>query len=505
MLRPHFTTKVGWLAGIGRRLVPPLAVPETVSLNRPSIDQIAQWPASQLPGFVRESEVARHYLQLLGPLAWDRFPDRHSEWHWLSHEPLADAPFVAAYLVKLDQEIRSANRLRRFLVAHPALVWLLGFPLVASQGYSWGFDCSASLPTHRHFSRVLRELPNAALQFLLDSAVDQLVVALPPDANFGRQVSFDSKAILAWVKENNPKAYIKEGRFDKSRRLAGDPDCRLGCKRKRNQGKQAAEEPRPAGATPTAEGQPTAGLGMGKGEYYWGYASGIVVTKIAGWGEFVVAELTQTFDHSDVSYFLPLMTQVERRLGFKPPYGTGDAAFDAFYVYHYFHDAGGFAAVPLRHKSNQALRRFTADGLPLCAAGLPMPLKGTFLNGTSLIPHQRGRYACPLLFPQPTAECCPVSHPNWPEGGCLLTMPTSIGARIRYQLDREEPAYKTLYNQRTATERIFSQAVELGIERPKLRNRHSITNRNTLIYLLLNLRQLQRVQARRHAIATQQA
>jgi hypothetical protein len=47
--------------------------------------------------------------------------------------------------------------------------------------------------------------------------------------------------------------------------------------------------------------------------------------------------------------------------------------------------------------------------------------------------------------------------------------------------------------QRTATERVNSQAVELGIERPKLRNGQAIANQNTLIYVLINLRTLQRI------------
>ena len=75
-------------------------------------------------------------------------------------------------------------------------------------------------------------------------------------------------------------------------------------------------------------------------------------------------------------------------------------------------------------------------------------------------------------------------------------MPTSIGARIRYQLDRDSQAYKNVYKQRTATERINSQAVALGIERPHLRNQQAIANHNTLIYLLINLRFLQRIQNR---------
>ena len=53
--------------------------------------------------------------------------------------------------------------------------------------------------------------------------------------------------------------------------------------------------------------------------------------------------------------------------------------------------------------------------------------------------------------------------------------------------------YKEIYKQRTATERINAQATALGIERPRLRNGAAIANLNTLIYVLINLRALQRV------------
>ncbi len=75
----------------------------------------------------------------------------------------------------------------------------------------------------------------------------------------------------------------------------------------------------------------------------------------------------------------------------------------------------------------------------------------------------------------------------------MTTLATSIGARLRHQLDRQSPAYQQVYRQRTADERINSQAKELGIERPRLRNAASIRNTNTLIYALINLHALQRI------------
>jgi hypothetical protein len=72
-------------------------------------------------------------------------------------------------------------------------------------------------------------------------------------------------------------------------------------------------------------------------------------------------------------------------------------------------------------------------------------------------------------------------------------MSTSVGARLRYTLDRESQRYKDIYKQGTAVERINSQAVDWGIERPHLHNGQAIININTLIYTLINLHLLQRL------------
>lgn len=429
------------------------------------------------PHFVRRCRLTQDLCQPLGYLDWDQLP-RSLRMHRQGEREVPLAAYVAAYLVKLHQQLPTFGHLRRFLCAHPALVWSLGFPLVRSSRRQ--LDVEACLPSQQHFSRKLTRLPNQVLQCLLNGQVAWLRQRLGD--NFGDVISFDTKHILAWVKENNPKAFIKEGRFDKSQQPVGDPDCKLGCKRRRNQ------------STPTKEGQPVSEK-VSIGEYYWGYASGVAATKVPLIGEFVLAELTQTFDRGDLTYFLPLMAQVEQRLGRRPRFGTGDAAFDAFYVYDYFHSDAhdGFAAVPLRNMRHQ--RTFSKDGLPVCPAGHPMPLTGTFVNRTSLVQHRRGRYRCPLLHPEPNGELCPIDHHKWPDGGCKVVMPTAKGARIRYQLDRDGNRFKQIYNQRTTVERIFSQAVALGIERPKLRNRNAITNLNTLTYLLINLRAMHRFAA----------
>lgn len=445
------------------------------------------------PRYVQKSPVASYYHDLLGMLEWKTFPERNlAETRGTS--PVSYAAFAAANLIKIDRGFTHMSQLRRFLIEHPDLSRFLGFNPHASKRRSRSGSISIPLPTHRHFTRMLRTIPNAALQTLLDSSVRLLQTELA-EHDFGECVSIDTKHILAWVKENNPKAYIKQDRFNKEKQPPGDPDCKLGCKRRSN---QSVSSKKKNNRTPCNNPVPADTVSVG--EYYWGYASGIAATKVPDWGEFVLAELTQTFDKSDVSYFFPLMDDVERRLGFRPKYGAFDAAFDAFYVYEHFNNGDGFAAVPFSEKGGYKAgeRTFTDEGLPHCKAGLPMPLKFTYLDRTiTLVTHERGKYVCPLLHPQPSGDTCPINHERWAKGGCTAMMPTAAGARIRYTLDRDSDDYKRIYSQRTATERINSQAKALGIERPHLRNGQAIANLNTLIYTLINLRALQRVRKKK--------
>jgi hypothetical protein len=179
--------------------------------QRPNPHQLAQ-SAPELPDFVRQSPVAMRYLRFLGALDWDRFPERDLE-RYRYRPPLPYAPFAAACLVKLEEAKPNMSKLRDYLVEHPALIWLLGFPLVSSNHFPWGFDPEASLPTHRHFTRMLRSMPNACLQFLLDETVRLLQIELSIIAKgFGLVISLDTKHILAWLtsvtamtRPSNPK------------------------------------------------------------------------------------------------------------------------------------------------------------------------------------------------------------------------------------------------------------------------------------------------------------
>lgn len=509
-------------------LYSPLPVLQPPPLLRPSLSQLARLERHELPLLIRESSAALKYIELLGPLDWQHFPTRHLGTKRRGPQPYPDAPVVAAFLVKLDKGIKSMGDLRDHLIEQPALTWILGFPLIPSEQFSFGFDVDKSLPCHRHLSRLLRKLPNAQMQFLLQGTVQLLDGELPKQLNFGEKIAQDTKHIIAWVRENNPKELIKGGRFHKERQPKGDPDCKVGFKANNNHSfhpsdkREGADEvtlatePTPvnplvstapadasASVTPTTQGLPASGTlpKPKEGDYYWGYASGVVATKVDEWCEVALAEMTQTFDHADTSYFLPLMAQTETNLDRKPKFGTLDAAYDNFYTHEYFTLAGGFAAIPWADRADHK-KTFSPEGLPLCEAGLAMPLKSKVQKKSHcLVPHEIGRHVCPLLFPEVTSAECPVQHKNWQktgnDKGCITTLPTSVGARARHELDRDSVEFQALYAERTAVERINSQAVALGIERPHLRNQASITNQNTLIYVLINLRALTRVKEKK--------
>ena len=460
--------------------------------KRPDLHTLWSHP-DHLPAFVTDDAPALRLLALLGPPAWDAFPERDLRRNW-GQVTVPNAALIGAALLKLHAGLPTFGHLHQHLRDHPALIWLLGFPLQPAFDTACGFNAAGSLPTRQHLTRMLSHLPQAALQFLLADSVRVIAEELATrQVAWGDCISLDTKHVIAWVKENNPKTYVAD-RYNKAQQPAGDHDCRLGCKRSHNQ---------VAPSTPMRYPVATQHQPDHDHEFYWGYGSGIVVTQVPAYGEFVLTDLTQPFDRGDLTYFFPLPRDAEQRLGHKPRFGTFDAAFDAWYVYAYFSAENGLpdgmAAVPFSGKGGRKVtdRRFSPQSLPLCKAGLPMPLQFTFIDHTScLVAHERGKYGCPIAARHDRRRVCPVKHRRWAHGGCTAMMPTSLGARLRYQIDRSGELYKRLYGQRSACERINAQALALGIERPHLRHGTAIANQNTLIYVLINLRGLHRLRHR---------
>lgn len=399
-----------------------------------------------------------------------------------------ESAYLKAFLIRIRQGFIYATQLREFLAKHPLLVIELGFHLVLDGTKPFGFDVEKTLPTRQWLTEKLRCLDRVLLANLLDSTVHALQEEIP---GLGEVVSFDVKHVYAWVQENNERAYVVE-RYDKTKRLAGDPDCKLGVKRSTNQeGARGSSVDAPSASATKDQAEPTDKKEKKeKKELLWGYGSGVAAATTPDYGDVVLAEFTQPFNHNDVTYFKPLYRQTVQALNQYPTHLAADAAYDAWYVYDAAARHSGIAAVPLRQPCKMPFDRL-ADGTPLCPIGLPMYPAVQFHHTNGF---RAQRFQCPLLFPETNGQTC--EHEQFTKGkGCVKDLNWEPGGIQRVTLDRQSPLFRALYNQRTSCERINSQAKELGIERPRVRNGRSVANLNTLIYLVINVRALQRAKS----------
>ena len=283
----------------------------------------------QPPAYFSHDPVAREYADFFADLHFTMIPEPIYGGRGRRGHP--KRAYIKALLVMIREKRTYHTDLRKFLVAHPALVLLLGFRPKLSEASPFGFDVSKTVPTARHLRRTLQTIPHTDLESILSGTVRDLKEEVP---HLGRRIGQDNKHIYAWVKQNNKKAYVKD-RFNPDRQPTGDPDCRLGVKKRFNQEAASKTEKAPTDSTskdPQKQTDPTSTQpqGIPEKEYLWGYGTSTVVTKHRQLGEFVLAEHTEPFNVQDVEFFPELMAQTEQRLGFRPKRFTGDAAFDAW-------------------------------------------------------------------------------------------------------------------------------------------------------------------------------
>lgn len=408
--------------------------------------------------------LIQRYRTLFALLDWSLVPVRATNRAWPGPCPHPETAYIKAMLVKLCEDKIHITQLRSFLVEHPLLVLELGFLPVWDVSQPYGFDVQQTVPCDRWLRCKQQTLNHELLRTLLQSTVHDLQREIP---GLGEIVAFDVKHIYSWVKENNPRVSMLD-RYCKDRQPKGDPDCRVGVKKSTNQVQ--------------ADGSTKE-----KKEYLWGYGSGVAAAITADYGDVILAEYTLPFNEGDVTYFRPLYWQTVATVGRFPTHITADAAYDAWYVYETCVRHHGIAAVPLNQHGHPVFER-DSDGVPRCSKGLRMHPTYQFAHTNG---YRAQRYRCPLLHPQRTGQSC--DHEQFCKGkGCVKDINAEAGGLARITLDRSGPLYQAVYRQRTSCERINSQAKALGIERPHVRNCRSVANLNTLTYVLINVRALQR-------------
>lgn len=416
-------------------------------LQREVLLQSRQRVQVNVPEWFGQDRVAQRYEEMLSDMGWEEISEIDETQPRRGRLPHPCRAYVGAFVVMTEQKLAGAAALRAFLADHPALVWLLAWRVVPDSGSAYGFDVERSLPTADHLRTKFRTLDEAVLA---DAHRHTLKAAHQLMPETGETVVIDTKHVYAYVKENNPRAYVHE-RYNASQQPCGDHDCRLGFKPTHNQS-------RPGGR---------------QGEWLWGYGSGVAVSPTCDGGSIVLADFTQPFNKADVSYALPLLRRATRQLGFAPVNLTADAAFDAWYVYEWVAKGHGWAAIALNARG-AAIIHLSDDGRPLCH-DQPMTLVSQW--------QEKG-------CPRACFRCLTCRKQR--------KMNLRPGNLLRWRTDRQSAEYKSRYRQRTCVERVNSQAHALGIDRPFQRSQAAISRRNTLIYIVINLRTI-RLYRKRHA------
>jgi hypothetical protein len=266
--------------------------------------------------------VAERYRALFAVMDWSQAPERDPGRRWPGRVPHPRTAYIKALVVKLCEEKSYITDLRRYLVEHPGLVLEVGFRPVSAPESPWGFDVERTVPSARWLRHQQQHLDHGLLRALLAATVTALQAEIP---GLGTTVAIDVKHIYAWVRENNPKVDLSDRR-DPTRQPPGDPDCRLGVKRRTDQERSGRRSDV-------------------QKEYVWGYGTGVVSATDPWYGDVVLAEWTQPFDEHDVTSFHPLYRRAVAALGTPPTNVTADAAFDAWHVYQTCAPTGGIAAL----------------------------------------------------------------------------------------------------------------------------------------------------------------
>lgn len=318
-----------------------------------------------------------------------------------------------------------------------------------------GFSAFQRPPSKERFSCFLRTTINRELQRirlgLVRTLKDEKVIS-------GLIIDLDSSTIEANVRENNLKTAVKD-RFDKSRRLKGDPDARLSVK---------IHYPKPF---------------QRKIEFFWGYRNHMINDTDS---ELPIHEVTHPADHDEKKVAVPLLEEMMSQLQFPVSHVVGDANYDTEDILkHIVSEMKSQPVIPLnprrRQKDSFQLKKDTV----LCPANLEMFRKGRMKNQNRIYL----QYSCPLYWGnkyQGQYLLCPTGHPKFfKQKGCNYLM--RLSPSVRDTIDYGSLRFKKIYNQRSSIERVFSRLLVLAMQKPTVVRLQATRNHCTIAHITVLL------------------
>lgn len=359
----------------------------------------------------------------------------------LGRPPHPFSAMLHAFIFKNLRGLRTLSALTQEIHIYQTLIQLCGF---------------RSPPSKERFSSFLQDTPNEKLQSVRENLVQQLIERKEIS---GKYLSTDSCPIESPVRENNLKTNVSD-RFNKTRFIKGDPQCRLGVYLIYPQQRQI--------------------------RYFWGYRNHIINDAIS---ELPITELTKPADVSETTLLIPQLKYLKNTFHLDISAVIGDAIFDSYQIIEFI--VKELKAQPIIPRNPRAGKNpaitLSRAGIPACIAGFQMISRGNFYD--RLQGRWRHKFICPIkaskTFAKTVNFLCPWNHPKFYSNryGCTTNLRTDVDQSIRNSIDYSSQTFKKLYALRTSSERIFSRLLILCMQDSSVKGLNATANICTLAHI----------------------
>ena len=358
--------------------------------------------------------------------------------------PYPISAMVNALVFKNLRGLPNLADLSRELGCYPALSQVCGFK---------------SFPSKERFSHFLKYTHNEIFLHIKENLVKELLRLGEIKAEY---LSTDSCPVKSPVKENNPKTYTTENRFDKNRILKSDKEARIGVY--------------------------IVHSGDKKIQFFWGYRNHIVNDAVS---ELPLAEITKPANVNEATLLISQLEYLKKTFKISPKAIAADSAFDSHTIIEYI--AKELKAKPViaknpRRGANPDIK-ISRKGAPVCLAGFEMASRGRcYEKDRNRIRH---KFVCPIKrsrrFAKKVGWFCPWNHPNFYSNkfGCTTNLRTDVDTSIRGSIDYGSQTFKKIYAMRTASERIFSRLAVFSMQRSSIKGLNATSNMCSLAHIAI--------------------